>query len=349
METSGIAHKIAHWLLRWFLFVVIICLGSSYVIQYFTRPAGTNSAHKRVPTGPPANEARFHAAMNAGDEAFRAGEYNQALQHYLEAEHSAGTLTSEQYDQLKNARLQIVHIFEQGESSSTQKLYRALADCALHQGRELFRGSEYNDAIARAQEAEEFSSHLGEDRSQILQASLYLSAGGLEGLHRYSEAIEANQRVIDYLNAAPGDNEAALSVGYENLASIYLDAQDWPNSLQALTKLIERYDGLLTDHLSVQHMSARSPLVFPMIQSRDRAKSNLVVVYYFSGDTDKALSKAEDFYHDPATYQPRYFASIALDIAIKAQREDAIERWRGRGGFNYGIVRVVALHPPDIR
>lgn len=347
MEIWDIAKKIVRWSLRWFLFLVIICLGSSYLIRYYTYvPA--NSTHQKLPAGPAANEAPFHAAMDAGDQAIQSGDYNRALQQYLGAEHTAGRLTDEQYDRLKDSRLKILHTFEQGtESYAAQKLYRVMADCALHQGRELFRAAEYEDTLTRAQEAEEFSSQLDENRSQTLQASIYLSVEALEGLHQYPQAVEANQRLIDYLNSAPGDNEAALSLSYDNLASIYMDAEDWPNSEQALTKLIDRYNGLITQSLSDQHMNSRSPLVFSMIMSRDRAKSNLVVVYYLSGDTDTALSKAENYYNDPATYQPHYFASIALDIAIKAQREDAIERWRGRGGVNYGIVKVMAVHPPD--
>lgn len=347
--------------IRWLLLLIIVCLGSNYLIRYWTRlPKPEPGQKAEIKTGPAPNEAQFHGEMDAGSQAFRSGDYSDALGHYLSAEQTAEVLTSEQYDFLKNARLQIAGIFEQGsESAATQKLYGALGDCALRQGQVLFRLKQYEESIARAQDSEEFSSHLGDSRSQMLQSSIFLSVEALKALYRYPEAVEANQRMIDYLNAAPGDNDAALAASYQNLASIYMDAKDWPNSQQTLTQLIERYDRSLAEFPSKQQLDRNSPLVNPMIISRNWAQYNLVIVYHLGGDTDTALAKADDYYSDlsshppdpfhPVVYHAQDFASIALRIAIEAKRDEAIEHWRSRGGISYGNINVIALHPPNQR
>jgi tetratricopeptide (TPR) repeat protein len=379
MGNSSIAEKIIRWVIRWCLFLVIICLATSILIQHYSRLPNANSAHKAepVPAGPAANETQFRAAMDAGDQAYRNGDYGDALGYYLTAEHTASHLTDEQYDRLKNSRLQIAHIFEQGGgASASQGLYRVLADCALHKG-EIFSVAEYENALARGQEAEEFSSHLGADRGQVLQASIFLSVDALKGLHRYAEAVETNQRIIDYWNAAPGDNEAALAAGYENLASIYMDAKDWPNSLQILNQLTDRSDSVLAEYSSQQQMYANLPLVNRMMLSRGWAQYNLVIVYYFAGDMDTALSKAEDnydYYNDasrhpdpyywvatggrvpwnrsevhPLLYKAQAFATLGLRIAIDTKNEDAIGRWRSRGGVDFGIMSTISFRPPNRR
>jgi hypothetical protein len=79
-----------------------------------------------------------------------------------------------------------------------------------------------------------------------------------------------------------------------------------------------------------------------------------VIAYYQEGDTDSALSKADDFFveyskpQDPmhpvnVVYHAADFAALALQIANETNRQETMDLWGKRAP---GGIKIVALHPP---
>ncbi len=102
---------------RWFaqgsLMVLAIYLGSTYLIHYALSPpslAKESTAPKKIKQ-PAANDARFRSSFEAGKQALSDGRYVSALDNFLEAERSADQLTDDQYNALKQARLQIAQVY----------------------------------------------------------------------------------------------------------------------------------------------------------------------------------------------------------------------------------------------
>jgi len=341
---------------RWFaqgsLMALAIYLGSTYLINYVVSkpPSPAQRTASQMAKHPPANDARFRALFDAGNQAFSNGMYADALANYLEAERSTDQLTDDQYDALKKSRLQIAHIYEtSGDNSAANGVYRALADCANRDGNTLFQTLQFDLALARAQDGEQFSNHLVEGKRDSLQESMSILASSLSNLHRYPEAVEAQQRQIDYLKTSADEYDAVFGQAYTGLASFYAEEKDWHGSEQALLALIDWCDRTHTHYTT----GYNGPFVDPTIP-RNWGQYNLVIAYYQEGDTDTALSKAEDFFaeyskpQDPmhpvnVVYHASDFAALALQIAKETNRQEAMDLWGKRAP---GGIKIVALHPP---
>ncbi len=338
---------------RWFvhgsLVALAIYLGSTYLINYgVSRPSHPQEAGARQVKHPAANDARFRSLFEAGNQAFRDGQYPEALASFLEAERSADQLSDEQYESLKKSRLQLAQTYESaGDNASANGVYRALADCANREGQALLQAKQYEAALARGQDAEQFSNQLNEGKSDSLQGAIFLLSNSLSALHRYPEAAQADQRLIDYLSSADEYNQI-LGQAYMGLSSNYADAKDWHGVEQAQVALIDWCDRTHAHFTTENH----GPFVDPTVP-RSWGQYNLVIAYYQEGDTDKALSKAEEFFAeyskppDPmhplnVVYHADDFAALALQIAKETKRQEAINLWGPRAP---GGLRVISLHP----
>jgi hypothetical protein len=338
---------------RWFVYgslmAVAIYLGASYLIHRGLSPSPKSAGEsKSAPV--PANEAKFRFLLEAGDKFQANGQYADALAQYLEAEHSGEVLTDQQYESLKKARLQVAQLYERADSrSEAESVYRVLAACALQQGRTLLQAKQFEQTLARAQDAEQFSDQLNEGKRESLQQAVYLSVNALTGLQRYAEAGQAEQRMIDYLKSSADDYDKAFSEEYVNLANIYASAKDWQGSEQALVSAIDACDRTLA-HYS---LDKDQMIVAPTLISKNWAQYNLVIAYYREGNTETSLARAEDLYResfgnrqDPlhpvnVAYHGDDFASLALQIAIEAKNQEAVDHWSRRAGN----LKVVSLHP----
>lgn len=240
--------KATRWFVHAGLIAVAIYLGASYLINHALSPS-TKSAGDSKSTPVPANEAKFRSLLEAGDKSQADGQYADALARYLDAEHSGAVLTDQQYESLKNARLQVAQIYERADArSEAENVYRALAACAIQQGQTWFQAKHLEPAVARAQDAEQFSDRFNEGKRESLQQAVYLSVNALTGLHRYPEAGQAEQRMIDYLKSSADDYDKALSDEYVNLANIYASAKDWQGSELALVSAINACDRTLAHY-----------------------------------------------------------------------------------------------------
>ncbi len=341
--------KGTRWFVRGSLMALAIYLGSSYLINRALSPSPKSvGGSKSAPA--PANEAKFRSLLKAGDKAFESGQYSDALARFLEAEHSGEVLTDEQYEALKKTRLQIAQIYEKSANSSeAQSVYGVLAACAIQQGQTLLQAKQFEQTLARGQDAEQFSNRLNGGKRESLQQAVYLSVNALTGLQRYPAAAQSEQRMIDYLKSSADDSDKAFSDAYLNLASIYAEAKDWRGFEQALVSAIDACDRTLA------HFSADSNqvLVGATLINKNWAQYNLVIAYYREGNIETSLAKAEDFFGELSgntqnpmhpvnvAYHAEDFASLALQIATETKNQDAIDHWSKRAGN----VRVVSLHP----
>jgi len=341
------------WFAKGSLMVLAIYLGSTYLIRYAVSPpsiAKESAAPKKIKQ-PPENEARFRASFAGGKQALSDGSYATALDNFLEAERSTDQLTDDQYNALKEARLQIAQLCESsGDNVAANAAYRALADCANRDGNALYQAKDYESAVKRAQDGEEFSNHMAEGKRESLKSSLFLLSNSLNRLHRYPEAADAAQRLIDYLKTVD-EYDQDLGQAYSMLAGIQGDAKDWPAMDQALTQYIDWCDRT-HDYLTRE---SRGPFIDTTIP-RSWAQYNLIIARYQEGDPDGALSRADDFFaeylqkeRDATPTRPLNvafhsgdFAALALQIAKESNRQNAIDEWQKRAP---GGIKIIALHP----
>jgi tetratricopeptide (TPR) repeat protein len=347
--------KSVQLLVRGLLLLLIIALGSNYLIRFALRPRPASPKPANVDAeGPPPNEAAFRSALDAGNQAFRDGRYTDALDRFQEAEKSGPQLTDQQYESLKKSRLQLAQVYEGGgDNAAAQRVYHVVTDCALQQGYAQSRAKQWERALARAQDSEDLSAHLTEGRRGALQYATGLSASSLIELQRYPEAAQAQQRMIDYLKSTVDGDDWAFGSNYESLAETYSKAQDWPEFEQTLLLAIAACDRTLANP-----PAENGPTISDATRrTKNVAQYNLVISYYREGNTETALSKADDYFAaypeappDPmhpltVQFHSRDFASLAVTIASEAKRQDQIDLWRQRGGVVQGNFYVIALHP----
>jgi tetratricopeptide (TPR) repeat protein len=327
------------WFARGSLMALAIYLGSTYLIRYAVSPPSSAENKSKL-----RDNAEFRSLFKAGDKALRKGQYSEALGDFLGAERSTEQLTDDQYDSLKRSRLQIAQAYESASNSSeAENVYRAMAKTSVREAQALFQSNQDESALARARDAEQFSDHLTEGKRAALQESRTLLANCLSALHRYPEAVEAHRRMIDYLRDSGADSKSIGDI-YLNLATTESSASDWPAFEQALNLAIDSYDKTLATE-------SDQMITGPTLISKNWAQYNLVIAYHHEGNTDAALSKAEDFFSEasqpqdamhPVTvaYQANAFAALALNIATEAKRQDAISLWQKRGGGNFNVISL---------
>ncbi len=340
---------------RWFakgsLMALAIYLGSTYLIHYALLPpslAKEPAAPKPIKQ-PAANDARFRSAFEAGKQALSDDRYVSALDNFLEAERSVDQLTDDQYNSLKAARLQVAQVFESsGDNVAANNVYSALADCANREGNELFKAKNLDGAVARGRDGEQFSDRLNEGKRDSLQESTSLLFSALSALHRYEEAVQAQQHWIDFLKTSADDYDQVFVRAYMGLATIYGKVGDWHGVEAALVQAIDSCD---TIHA---HFTAANVAFIDPTFERSWSQYNLVIAYSREGNTDTALSKAEEFFTEYSQkeqdtthplnviYHSGDFAALALQIATEAKRQDDIDLWQKRAP---GGIKIIALHP----
>jgi hypothetical protein len=335
--------KYFQWIVRGMLLLLVISLGANYLIQYALHAPPRQKTSKAGPKQPPANEAAFRSALEAGTQAFNDGRYTDALDRFLDAEHTASQLSDDQYDALKNARLQLATTYETaGDHSASDSVYRALVNCAISQARALNQSRQFDEAIPRTQDAIELVGHLKEGKDDSNRSAYYQQVISLQALKRYPEAIDAQRQLIEAIKSSAEGSDQQLVLPYSGLADLYANAQDWQGFRDTLLSMIE-----LCDRVGPSER-----------MMRNWAQYNLIIGYYRAGDTDTALSKADEFYNEYATqtaggmrpvanvvYQPNQFASLALQIATESKMPDAMDSWKKKGGTLPGGISVIALHP----
>jgi hypothetical protein len=286
------------------------------------------------------NDAKFRSLFDAGANAIKEAQYGAALDNFQEAERSTDQLTLDQYASLKNSRQQIASLCDaSGRSSEAEGAYKALAASAIQQGQILWRGKHCDAALGEFGDAERFSKHLTETKQASLLQSRNSLVGCLEELHRYPAAVETTQRMIDYLRTSADAYDPALTAQYMNLARTYSLENDWKAAEQATLLASESCDNTIS-HFGHDTGSDAEQLVGGAISQKGVAQYWLVIAYWHEGNTDLALSTADDYFNYKLEPGGRWgtvrlspqkeVANLALQIATEANRQDAIDLWRQR-------------------
>ncbi len=340
--------KGTRWFVRGTLMALAIYYGSTYLIHRGLTVTPKSAAESKPSR---ADKAKFRAAMEAGGKAFQAGQYTDALGQYLQAEHAGEVLSDEQNESLKKARLQIAQTYENADSrSEADGVYRIMVDGAVRQGQAFFLARQYEPALARAQEAEQFANQINENKREPLKGAIYLSVNALKALQRYPEAEQTEQRLIEYLKSSAEDYDKAFSDEYMNLGLNRSEAKDWQGSAEALVSAIDAADRSLTHYSPTQDQMIYNAALF----NKNWSQYNLIIAYYQAGSADTALEKSDELYkewssmpQDPmhpvnVAFHAADFASLACQIAIETKNQDAIDHWSRLGG---GSIKIVSLHP----
>lgn len=339
------------WFARGTLAVLAIYLGSTYLIHYYVdRPVSKQPTLHTIKHTPIQDE-QFQSLLQSGKQAFQNGVYTDALDKFSQAQRSVMELTDDQYDSLRASRLQVAQAYEAAQDSrSADGVYRALADCAIRQGEMLFEAKQYEDALRRAGDGEDFANHMSGGKAETLQGTVYLRANSLSALKRYPEAEQAIQRMIDYLKASADGYDRGFADNYLSLAHHCAEAKDWQGSEQALLLGIESSERTLEHYATVDNQTVSAQ----MVVSKNWAQYNLVIAKYQEGEIDAAFSSAQEFYDeylrwapDPrhpenVAYHASDFAALALQIAREQKRDDEIAIWQPRAPAS---IRVVAIRP----
>ncbi len=335
--------RIFEKLFMWSLLAVLICVVSFAIIRYLALPP---SPQDQVPRQEAkyrsVNDAKFRLLFDAGSKALKEARYREALDDFQEAERSTDQLTAEQYASLKSSRLQVASLSEApGSNTEAENAYKALAASANQQGRVLSRAKHCEAAVGEFKDAEKFSEHLTETKqaASLLESRTSL-AGCLEELHRVPEAIEATQRMIDYLRTSADQFDPALIDQYMNLAREYSMEDDWNSAEQAVLSASESSDKIIARFAPDPGAEAEHR-VGAAISQKAVALRWLIIAYKNEGKTDLALSTADDYFNFKLEAGGRWgvirlssgqsaIAALALQIASAANREDAIDLWRRR-------------------
>ncbi len=344
--------KSTRWFVRLTLMAIAVYYGSTYLVHRALMVSPTKAESK--PQLPTADESKFRSALDAGGKAFQAGQYTDALDRYLQAEHASQVLSDKQNEALKNARLQIAQIYVNADSrSEADGVYRAVADGAVQQAQAFFLAKQYEQSLARAQEGEQFANLLNEKKLESLKPAIYISVNALKGLGRYPEAEQTEERLIDYLKRTADDYDKALSDEYMNLGHNRSDAQDWQGSAEALTSAIDAADRTL-EHYSPTHDHYDQMIYDAALLNKNWSEYNLVIALYRADSVDASLAKADELYTEWSSmpqnpmhplnvpYHAWDFASLGYEIATESKIQSAVDHWARLGG---GPIKVVALTP----
>lgn len=327
--------------LIWALLAVFISVVSSAVIRYVAYPPSAQEhAWELASKYRAKNDAKFRTLFDDGTRAMKEARYGEALNDFQEAERSTDRLAPDQYAVLKSSREQIASLSESsGRDVDTQGAYKSLAASAIRRGRALSEGSGCDTAVPEFEDAEKFSGRLIENKEESLLESRNELAGCLQQLHRYPEAVQTVQRMIDDLRAISNEYDPALVAQYMSLAYATSQKPDWDATEQALYTASNLCDKTI-EHYAHESSTEADQLLYGAIAQKSAALRWLVITYKNEGKTDRALSTADDWFNYNLDTGGRHgvirlsfnrdIAQLALQMATEAHREDAAELWRQR-------------------
>jgi len=334
------ASRIFEKTLLWLLLAIFASVVPSAIIRYVTSPrspqeevARQEEKYKSV------NQAKFRSLFDAGTRAIRDAQYSQALDSFREAERSTDQPTPDQYASLKKSRQEIARLCEaSGCNSEAEGAYADLVNSALREGDRLEAGQPAA-ALAEYESAEQFSQHLtATKQSSLLQVRRKI-AYCLSGMHRYPEAVQTTQLMIDDLRATAGEYDPRLTSLYLQLAETYSHENDWKDTERATMFASQSCDNII-ERFHQDRGEEAVGLVGGAISDKGIAMHWLEIAYWREGNTDLALSTADDYFNyklEPAggwgvirLYPQKDVANLALQIATEANRQDAIDLWRQR-------------------
>lgn len=317
--------------------VVLVFVASSAIINYVaSRPVPKRDLEEMKFRA--VNNAKFQSLLEAGTKNIKNAQYPEALANFQDAEQAVGKLTDDQYTSLKTARRQIASIYEaSGRDSEAQPAYKALANSGIQEGEALMKADQFQAALPRLQDGEEFSEHLTDTKRDSLLESRGALVNCFWELQRYSDAVDTTQRMIEYLRILSDPYDPLLTAKYLELVQTYSRENDWTDAEQYLLlawgecdKRIAHFSGLAGADASLN----------AALSDKDLTLYWLVTAYQKQGQTDHALATAEEMYtfiaqnskpwSDLGPYPRKEVAKLALQVASEAKQQEALSLWQKR-------------------
>ena len=334
------------WFARLSLMAVAVYLGASYVIHVGTTPSfQRQKSSKEVPLHQNGDAARFRMLLDSGNVDLRNGDSSAAMSAFQAAEKAIAPLDDEQYDLLKQSRLLLAHRYESsGGGTSAESVYRDIVECGNRQAGALWNAKQFERAIARAKDAEQYADNVQENRTQLLAVARDLMAGSFDSLQRFSEEAEVQQREVEYLKSTGDEYSPAIANSLYTLAQTYYKSKSWHEMEQALVSANEACDHTLSRYSGVSDQSGPNP-IYPELFLKNAILHDLVVAYYKEGEIDEALAKADGLYQFASSQEPGYggqslphnqpvppveAAKLGFELANEAKNEQAKEIWQDR-------------------
>ncbi len=317
--------------------VVLVFVASSAIISYVaSRPVPKRDVEEIKFRA--VNSAKFQSLLEAGTKNIQNAQYTEALANFQEAEQTTGKLTDDEYATLKTSRQQIASLYEaSGRSAEAVAAYKDLANSGIQEGEALLKVSQFQSALPRLQDGEQFSEHLTDQKKDSLVESRGALVNCLWGLQRYPDAVDTTQRMIQYLRASADPYDPLLTAKYLELVQTYSRENDWTDAEQYLLLAWGECDKRIA-HFS--GLADADPSLNAALADKDLALYWLVTAYQKEGKTDSALATAEEMYKfiaqnskpwaDLGPYPRKEVAKLALQVATEAKQQDAMNLWQQR-------------------
>ncbi len=313
--------------------VVLVLVCSSALIRWvMTPPDPSKELASKEAKFKKENDAKFAAMLAEAKKDGDAGRYDVALATYRSAEHITSYVTDDQYDALKQGMEKVA-----ADDGGSEASYQALTDAANYEGGYWLRKNEWDTAIARYVDAENYADHLTTSkRAALIDAQRGLMQAYL-GKRAFSDSVEANLRLIDTIRSGGDPYIRELTGAYMDLAHTYSQEPDTTQTRNALMIAWRLADDRIA-HFS--GMPGERNQLHQAIQDKEVTLNWLVASYSNAGEVDHALATAQELYNfvgqqtapfgRAMPYSRRDVANIALRVALDANRRDEANLWRAR-------------------
>ena len=308
-------------------YAIAIFWGTSYLIQHFAYPDTSSSPTANRVQSPIPEDPKFSVPFEAGKKMFKNGEYGDALDAYGKAQAAVSQLNDEEYDSLKQGRLEIAQAYEAaGDTHAASNTYVAITSCAIQEAKKLLQAHQSDEALARSRDAEQFAPHVIDNQSLIVYRAMDLVVMVYRTKRDIPDALREQQKLIDYLEGSGGQGDS-LAEAYANLGCIHADAKEWDEAEQSFI-----HAGEISDLPENRQHSATAEF------DRNFEDYELVSLYLHAGKNDIGLTKAEEYYtkyrESPNAsyyiYAPPKFAALGLALARQTNNQEAIDIWEKR-------------------
>jgi len=313
--------------LRGALYVVAILFLPTFIIQLVRPDALSPGAHR-----PTLRSFEFSFLLETGTAFEKLHWHDPAIAEFQAAEQLALQSGDAGYESVREARAHLAGSYASaGRASDAEKMYAAIVKTSLEAGDALREKSQFEAAVPKYQDAEQFSQRLTTAKLASLLRSQRSLAGCLMVLKRYSDLAAVNQRIIVTLTDQGESHQIELGDAYEALAMAQSGMNDWARAEQSLLQAKDVYDQIV-DHSSGNDLSddARKAA-----QQRDFLTYSLAVCYFNEKKMELALSTDEDAFLALSARLgpvriPAGVYTVGLQAANALGNQDQVETWKHR-------------------
>jgi tetratricopeptide (TPR) repeat protein len=153
--------------------------------------------------------------------------------------------------------------------------------------------------------------------------------------HRYEEAEQSFQKIMEYLPIWPGTDDSDYPINFRQIATAQMGLRRWEAAEESLKKSVSLFDPQIEKALKSESEFSRTEYAGDLLGGKARSLVYLGLVYLREGRNTEALQTAELAYEE--TLQP-HVPSLFLNEVVKVGRsiaqasddESAIAKWSQR-------------------